>query len=80
MNYGREYIAYKYLYDNPNGADEETNLYFIPEYGIVIIRSAAWGSYGRLISNSQRSDFEIIFYLTEKIVGDFNGFYFPLKK
>lgn len=80
FRYDKEYIVYKYLYDSPSSDDEETNYYFIPEFGIVIIRSRAWGSYSRMISNSSSSDFDKIFYLTEKTVEDFTGFYFPSKK
>lgn len=80
LKYDKDYTAYKYLYDDPNGEDEEMNIYLIPEYGIVIVRSRAWGSYGRLVNNSKQTDFDKIFYLTEKIVGDFHDFYFPTEK
>ncbi len=77
IKYDRQYTVYKYLLDDPHGEDEEMNYYFIPEYGIVLIRSRAWGGYGRLVSNSEEQDFDKIFYLTEKIVGGFHDFYMP---
>ncbi len=77
IKYDRQYTVYKYLLDDPHGEDEEMNYYFVPEYGIVLIRSRAWGGYGRLVSNSEEQDFDKIFYLTEKIVGGFHDFYMP---
>ncbi|MEQ9376977.1 MAG: hypothetical protein RIG68_17435 [Imperialibacter sp.] len=77
LKYDKQYTAYKFLFDDPNADDEEMNYYFIPEFGVVIFRFRAWGGYERLINNGQQDDFDRLFYLTEKIVSDFNGFYHP---
>ena len=80
LTYDKRYTAYEYLFDAPEADDEEMNYYLIPEFGIVIFRSRAWGGYERLISNGKQGDFDRLFYLTERIVGDFDGFYHPTKE
>lgn len=73
------YVVYKYLFDMPEGDDEEMNFFFVPEFGIVLLRSAAWGSYERLINTSDSKVFDDIFYLNEQIIGNIDSFYFPYK-
>ncbi|NJO03592.1 MAG: hypothetical protein HC880_19620 [Bacteroidia bacterium] len=64
----KRYSVYKYQLDDPEADDEGMEYFFVPEFGIVIQRSTTWGSYGRLNSNSNPNDRNIIFYLVEKII------------
>ena len=62
-----------------SGDDEEMFYFLVPEFGIVQFRSAAWGTYERLIDNSDSSVVDDLYYINERIIGGVDGFYFPSK-
>lgn len=70
-----DYIAYKYLFDDKNADDEEMLYFFVPEFGILINKSAWWGNYDRLIDNGDNTDKGDIFFLNEMIIFDSDFFH-----
>lgn len=71
IRYGNEeYKIYKFLLDDPNGADEETLYFFEPTFGLVIGKSAWWGNYDRLIETGNAQDNKTVFFLSEMIMYD----------
>ena len=70
-----KYTVYKYLYNNKNYIDEETLYFFVPEFGIIIQKSACWGNYDRLINNGIESETNNLFYIGEMILFDSNFFH-----
>lgn len=69
LNYKEEtYKIYKYFYDDLGSYDEEILQFFNRKFGVLINKSAAWGSYDRLISNGNKKELPIIFYLCERII------------
>jgi hypothetical protein len=70
-----DYTVYKYLFDVKNADDEEMLYFFLPEFGIVIHKSAWWGNYDRLIDNGKVDDRDDIFFITEMIIFDSDFFH-----
>ncbi|MCX2746170.1 hypothetical protein OO013_19990 [Mangrovivirga sp. M17] len=63
-------IIYKYLFDNITANDEETLYFFNQRYGMIVIKSAWWGDYQKLISNGNKEDDETIKKLGDMIIFD----------
>ncbi|NPV51727.1 MAG: hypothetical protein HPY60_11115 [Candidatus Methanofastidiosum sp.] len=70
-----EYIVYKYLFDEPLADDEEMHYFFVPEFGIVVEKSAAWGNYLKLIDNGNNEDSDDILFINEMIIFDSDFFH-----
>ena len=67
---GKQYQIYKTFYDDPNSYDEEMLYFFEPSFGIIIQRSAAWGSYTKLIDTGDEENNKIVSHLSELIMQD----------
>ena len=67
---GKSYRVYKFLYDDPNIADEEEMYFYTPEIGIILYTNLGWGGYGRIIDCNNLAMTQIAFVLTEKIITD----------
>ncbi len=71
----KDYEIYKYLYDDPNGNDEEMLIFFEPQLGILIEKAAWWGNYYKLTDNGNSENSVELFYLTEMIQFDTEFFH-----
>lgn len=49
--------------------------FFVPEFGIVINKSASWGNYDRLIDNGNKKDKDDLFFINEMIIFDSDFFH-----
>jgi hypothetical protein len=71
----KDYTVFKYLYDDKNSDDEEMLYFFVPQFGIVITKSAWWGNYDRLIGNGNNADKDDLFFINEMIIFDSDFFH-----
>ncbi len=62
--------VYKFLFDFPAGSDEETLYFYCIEYGILVTKSVAWGSYDRIIDMGDNGKTKVVQALVEQIISD----------
>ena len=66
----KSYAVYKYYIDLENADDLQMLYFFVPEFGVIINKSAWWGNYDRLIDNGKNEDADAIFFICEMILYD----------
>ncbi len=66
----KTYTVYKYYFDLEEVDDEQMLYFFVPEFGVIINKSAWWGNYDRLIDNGRSEDGGAIFFICEMILYD----------
>ena len=74
----QEFQVYKYISGESIG-DGVTLSYFEPSIGMILHKSASWGTYLRLVKTEDTELDKIIFFLNDKIIAN-PSFFSPMNK